>query len=183
MSASSVIPADADLPGSGWLAIDDGLSSPGGDGPGTVLDCVGPEFPDDAVVASATSPHFLRPPAALVHGVGVEFADEDAAARAEQILAARPYAECLGRAVAADLVDGADAGTVDAELLGVEVTETAVGHRAQFTGGSERGVRPVILDVVCVRVGASVGVLWCGDTPQPFPPDDRGHLVARLHTR
>lgn len=183
MSATSVIPDDADLPGSGWLAIDEGLSSAGGDGPGAMLDCVGPDFPDDAVLGSATSPHFLRPPAALVHGVGVEFADEHAAARAEIILAERAYAECLGRSVAADLVAGADAGTIDAELLGVEVTETAVGHRAQFTGGSQRGVRPVILDVVCVRVGASVGVLWCGDTPEPFPADDCEHLVGRLRGR
>lgn len=180
MSATSVIPADADLPGTGWLAIDEGLSMPGGDGPGAMVDCVGPDFPDHAVVASATSPHFLRPPAALVHGVGVEFADQDSAARAEVILGARPYAECLGRSVAADLVAGADAGTVDAELLGVEVTGTETGHRARFTGGSDHGVRPVILDVVCLRVGSSVGVLWCGDTPDPFPSEDRQHLLDRL---
>ena len=179
MRAPAVVPADADLPGVGWLAIDDGFTGDGGDGPGALLDCVGPGFPDDAIVDTAASPHFVRPPGRLVHGLGVAFDSVDAALGAETILASAEFAACLGRSVAADLA----AGATDAELLDVEVVATAAGHRASFTGGDEHGVRAVHLDIVTIRVDAAAGALWCGDTGAPFPSDDVAHLVASIRRR
>lgn len=172
VGAAEIVPVDADLPGSGWLAIDDGFAGDAGDeGPGALLDCVGPEFPDEAVVDTAVSPHFVHPPGRLVHGLGVEFDSDEAAGRAETILSARAFAECLARAVAADL---------GASLLAADVVTTRLGHRVRFTGGDEHGVLPVNLDVTPVRRGRDVGVLWCGDTPDPFPDADLDHLVGRL---
>lgn len=187
MSATDVIPDDADLPGTGWLAIDDGFAGgPGGGGPGAVFDCVGPSFPDRAVVDTAASPHFVRPPGALVHGLGVAFDSIHAADTAAVILASLDFAACLGRSVAADLAsaDRASAdlatGNSDAELLGVEVSPTDLGHRVRFTGGDVAGVRAVNLDIVVVRAGTAVGVLWCGDSGIPFPDGDLRHLAGRL---
>jgi hypothetical protein len=180
-SATRIVPADADLPGDGWLAIDEGF---GGEEPtGTVaelFDCVGPGFPEADVVDTAASPHFVHLPRRLIHGIGVAFADDGAAARAETILRSAPFAECLGRSVAADL----DTQPVDTELLAIDVLATDAGHhRVSFTGGDEHGVRPVHLDIAVVRVGTMVGLLWCGDTPEPFPAGDLGHVVDRIRTR
>lgn len=179
MAAADMVPHDGDLPAGRWLAIDEGLSSDGADGPGAMFDCVGPDFPEDAVVESASSPHFVRPPSALVHGIGVRFASTADAVTAERILSGPDFAGCLGRSVAADI----EAGTTDAELLGVDVAATPYGHRVRFTGGDPGGVRPVNLELACVRVGDAVGVLWCGDSPNGFPPDDVAHLVRRIQAR
>ncbi len=179
VSATDIVPGDADLPGSGWLAIDEGFGIDGGAGPGTMLDCVGPDFPEHAVLESASSPHFVRPPATLVHGMGVRFMTEDHAATAHGILAAPSFAECLGRSVAADI----EADGTDAELLGVDLDKTAHGYRVRFTGGSDRGVRPVNLDVATLRLRTAVGVLWCGDTPGTFPDDDLAALLGRIRWR
>jgi hypothetical protein len=179
VSASVVLPIDADLPGVGWAAIDEGFATWSGEGPGALFDCVGPEFPDDAVIEAASSPHFVRPPGALVHGLGVAFAAEVAASAAESILASADFAACLGRSVAADL----DAGATGAELLDVRVAATPLGHRATFTGGDEAGVRTVHLDIVVIRIGLAVGVLWCGDTAAPFPEDEARHLLDRVRRR
>lgn len=178
-SASAVVPVDADLPGSGWLAIDEGFSDEGDGGPGALVDCVGPDFPDDDVVATAASPHFVRPPGRLVHGLGVAFDSSAATTVAERILTSSGFAACLGRSVALDLA----AGATDAELLDVEVVETDLGHRARFTGGDAAGVRSVHLDIVAFRVGFAVGVLWCGDTGAPFPDADVVHLVGSIRGR
>lgn len=179
MRAHDIVPQADDLPGAGWTAIDDGVVTTGGTGPGALFDCIGPDFPDAAVVESASSPHFLRPPATLVHGTGVRFATEADAASAHEILGGPAFAACLGSSVAADL----EAGATDVEVLGVELTTTAHGHRVRFTGGGDRGVRPVNLDIATVRIGATVGVLWCGDTPGAFPDDDLELILERIRRR
>jgi len=179
VSAADLVPRDGDLPGGRWLAIDEGFSGEGGDGPGAMFDCVGPDFPEDAVVESAASPHFVRPPSALVHGVGVRFESITAAVTAERILSGPDFAGCLGRSVAADIEHGA----TEAELLGVDVDPTPHGHRVRFTGGDSGGVRPVNLDIACVRLDDAVGVLWCGDSPDGFPEEDVAHLVVRIRAR
>lgn len=179
MPATAVLPEDADLPGRGWMAIDDGFSGAGSDGPGALIDCVGPAFPEDAIVDTAASPHFVRPPGALIHALGVSFDSDAAADDAAAILSSEDFAACLGRSVAADLAGGA----TDAEFLGVDVVPTIAGHRAHFAGGDDGGVRSVHLDIVCIRVGRSVGVLWCGDTGTPFPADDLEHVVRRIGAR
>lgn len=178
--AERIVPADADLPGSGWLAIDEGFASDSDLGAAAELfDCVGPDFPEDDVVSTAASPHFVRLPRRLLHGIGVAFDSEGAAEAAEVILRSTPFVECLGLSVAADL----DAQPVEAELLAVDVDVTAAGHRVRFTGGDAHGVRPVHLDIAVLRVGALVGLLWCGDTPEPFPSHDLDHVLARVRTR
>ena len=50
--AAAVLPRESDLPGTGWLAIDEGVGSdaPPGSTPGELLDCVGPDFPEDEAV-------------------------------------------------------------------------------------------------------------------------------------
>lgn len=180
--ADDVLPREADLPGTGWIAIDDGFGSdaPVGGTPGELVDCVGPDFPaDDEVVATAATPHYLRPPGRLVHGFGVATTTAEAAARAEAILSGQAFAECLGRSVAADL----DASESEAEVLAVDVEATRRGHRVRFTGGTGDGVRPVQLDVVCLRAGNAVGLLWFADTPDPFPADDLDAVVSRIEAR
>lgn len=180
--ADDVLPQESDLPGTGWLAIDDGFGSdaPEGGTPGELIDCVGPDFPrDDEVVETAATPHYLRPPGRLVHGFGVCATTLEAAGRAEAVLSGRDFAECLGRSVAADL----DASESEAELLAVDVELTDRGHRVRFTGGTGAGVRPVQLDVVCLRDGRAVGLLWFADTPDPFPAGDIDEVVDRILSR
>lgn len=179
-AAEAIVPADADLPGRGWLAIDEGFASTDDLGAaGELFDCVGPAFPDHEVVGTAASPHFVRPPRQLLHGIGVAFTSEEAATVATSILSSTPFVECLGRSVAADLA----AQPVEAELLGIDVSTTAAGHRVRFTGGDEHGVRPVHLDIAVLRSATLVGLLWCGDTPEPFPPPDLDHVIGRLRER
>ena len=178
--AHDIVPVDGDLPGEGWMAIDEGFESRSGDVEATeVFDCVGAGFPEDEVVGTAASPHFVHPPGRLLHGVGVAFGSVDAAARAATILCATAFAECLGRSVAADLA----AQPIDSELLAVDVHRTDSGHRVSFTGGDEHGVRPVHLDIAVIRAGALVGLLWCGDTPAPFPAADLDHVLDRIGSR
>jgi hypothetical protein len=180
--ADDVLPRESDLPGTGWFAIDEGFGSddPAGTTPGELIDCVGPDFPgDDEVVETAATPHYVRPPGRLVHGFGVRTTTVEAAARAEAVLAGRDFAECLARSVAADL----DASDSAAELLAVDVDQTGRGHRVRFTGGTGEGVRPVELDVVCLRRERSVGLLWFADTPHPFPDDHVEAVLARIRAR
>ena len=177
VTALDIVPTEADLPGDGWVTIGDDLGGESGvTGAGDLLDCVGPDFPEDEVVDTAASAHYVRMPRTLVHGLGVTFTDPMVAMDAELILVQPEFAECLGRSVAADL----DAQPIESELLGIDVTATPAGHRVRFTGGDENGVRPVHLDIVVVRVEAAVGLLWFGDTPDPFEPDDRDHVVGRV---
>lgn len=178
VTAADVVPAVDDLPGDGWVTIGDDLGGVAGTGAAAtdLFDCVGPDFPDDEVVDTAASPHFVRLPRALVHGLGVSFTGPDAAMDAESILVQPEFAECLGRSVAADL----DAQPIEAELLAIDVVATTAGHQVRFTGGDEHGVRPVHLDIVVVRVGSAVGLLWFGDTPEPFGSEERDHVVGRV---
>jgi len=180
-SATDVLPRDDDLPGTGWLAIDEGFGAGAGEGgPGALVDCVGPDFPgDDEILESAGTPHYVRPPGRLLHGVGVLAGSDQAADRAESVLASRSFAECLGRSVALDLSDP-DLG---AELLAVDVEDGPFGHRVRFTGSSSAGVRPVLLDVVCLRRDRAVGLLWFADTPEPFPVGDVAAVVGRIRAR
>lgn len=180
--ADDVLPRESDLPGPGWVAIDEGFGSddPAGTTPGELIDCVGPDFPgDEEVVATAATPHYVRPPGRLVHGFGVVTTTVEAAERAESVLSGQPFAECLGRSVAADL----DASDSAAELLAVDVEPTDRGHRVRFTGGTGEGVRPVQLDVVCLRDDRAVGLLWFADTPDPFPADDLDRVLERIRGR
>lgn len=178
--AADAVPADTDLPGPGWVAVDEGFAGNHDSvGPADLIDCTGPDFPEQAVAASATSPHFVRSPRSLVHGIGVEFLTADDARLAAQILAGSRFAGCLGRSVAADL----EGRPADIELLGIDVEATHDGHRVRFTGGDEGGVRPVHLDVVAVHGGRVAGLLWFGDTPEPFPDDERVHVVSAVRSR
>ncbi len=181
LRAADVLPTDADLPGTGWLAIDEGFEAvAGGTGIAEAHDCVGPDFPSgDEVLDTAGSPHYLRPPGRLVHSFALLAATDDAADRAELVLTGRAFAECLGRSVAADLT----ASDAAAELLAVDVEPTDRGQRVRFTGGTEAGVRPVQLDVVCLRVDRAVALLWFADTPGPFDPADAGVILDRIRER
>ena len=181
LTATGIVPADADLPGDGWLAIDEGFGGePGSGAVAELFDCVGPDFPENDVLDTAASPHFVHLPRRLIHGIGVSFGSGGAADRAEEILRSTPFAECLGRSVAADL----DTQAVETELLAIDVAVTDAGHhRVSFTGGDEHGVRPVHLDIAVVRADALVGLLWCGDTPEPFPADELTHVVERIRAR
>lgn len=180
-SAADVLPTDADLPGTGWLAVDEGFSSSGGaSGVAEAYDCVGPDFPGgDEVVDTAASPHYLHPPGRLVHGFALLAATDAAAGRAEDALVSSDFAECLGRSVAADLT----ASDTEAELLAVDVEPTDRGYRVRFTGGTGAGVRPVQLDVVCVRLDRAVGLLWFADTPGPFDDAEIGTVLGRIRRR
>lgn len=179
--AADVLPTEADLPGAGWLAIDDGFGADPDDGPspGELIDCVGPDFPDADVVETAASPHFVRPPGRLLHGFAVRCATDEASDAARAILAGQPFAECLGRSVAADLADP----SFVAELLEVEVEASPRGHRVRFTGGTAEGLRVVQLDVVCLRRDRAVGLLWFADTPEPFPAGDLDAVVEAIYAR
>lgn len=179
--AEDVLPRECDLPGTSWLAIDEGFGSdaPAANRPGELIDCVGPEFPEDDVIATAATPHYLRPPGRLVHGFAVTTSTLVAALAAESILSGLAFAECLGRSVAVDL----DASGSEAELLAVDVESTDRGHRVRFTGGTGAGVRPVQLDVVCLRLDTAVGLLWFADTPNPFPAGGIEHVVGRILAR
>lgn len=182
--ARAVLPVADDLPGSGWMAIDEAVVAAhgGSDEVAELFDCVGPSFPADDVIATAASPHFVHAPRRLLHGFGVAFAHVGAADQAMSILGERAFAECLGRSVAADF----ERYEAEAELLAVDTVSTDAGMRVSFTGGDAAGVRPVHLDVALVQVGAAVGVLWCGDTPEPFDLDAlesvRSSIIARAHT-
>ncbi len=180
MTALDIVPTVVDLPGDGWITIGDNFAGAAtGASASDLLDCVGPDFPEGEVVDTAASAHYIRLPRALVHGLGVSFTGSDAALTAEAILVRPEFAECLGRSVAADL----DAQPIDAELLAIDVTATPAGHQVRFTGGDEHGVRPVHLDIIVVRIGAVVGLLWFGDTPEPFEPEERDHVVGRVVSR
>lgn len=181
--ANDVLPREEDLPGPGWLAIDEGFGSNRDDpesSPGGLIDCVGEEFPnDDEILESAATPHYVRPPGRLLHGFAVLCASDRAAEQAVSVLDSWRFADCLGRSVAADLADPA----VEAELLEVDVEATDQGHRVRFTGGTIEGVRVVHLDVVCIRDDRAVGLLWFADTPAPFPTDEVVAVVERIHAR
>jgi len=181
--ALDVLPREADLPGAGWLAIDEGFGSSLGDEtlhPGELIDCVGDGFPGDhEIVETAATPHYLRPPGRLLHGFAVLCRTDDAAERAVRVLDGHRFADCLGRSVAFDLADPA----VESELLEVDVDATEQGHRVRFTGGTAEGLRVVHLDVVCIREDRAVGLLWFADTPDPFPPADVDAVVERIYAR
>jgi hypothetical protein len=180
--ALDVLPDEADLPGGGWLAIDEGFGSSREDflTPGELIDCVGEEFPgDDEIVETAATPHYVRPPGRLLHGFAVLCRTDAAADRAVAVLDSWRFADCLGRSVAADLADP----SLEAELLQVDVDATEQGHRVRFTGGTEDGLRVVQLDVVCIRDERAVGLLWFADTPDPFPAGDLEAVVERIYAR
>jgi hypothetical protein len=173
------VPRPGDLPGGGWVAVDEPSSGPAA-GEAELIDCVGPDFPGvDDTVASAASPHFVRPPHQLVHGLAVMVRTPALAERAATILRHSDFARCLGRSVAADLV--ADPGP--AELLDVDVRAVAAGSRVTFTGASSHGVRPIHLDIAVLSRGPAVSVLWFADTPEPFPPTERRHVIERVQQR
>jgi hypothetical protein len=181
--AVDVLPGERDLPGAGWLAIDEGFGPTRADpdlSPGELIDCVGDGFPDDdEIVESAATPHYVRQPGRLLHGFSVLCASDVAADRAVAVLDSWRFADCLGRSVAADLADP----SFEAELLEVDVDATEHGHRVRFTGGTIEGVRVVHLDVVCIRDERAVGVLWFADTPDPFPTEDIDAVVERIYAR
>ncbi len=182
VTATDVLPAESDLPGTGWVAIDEGFGAAAGAGGDVaeLLDCVGPGFPaGDEVVDTAATPHWVRAPGRLIHGVALTAASADAADRAADVLRSPAFAECLGRSVAADL----DRAEVAAEMLTVDTTLTRHGNRVRFTAASPDGVRPVELDVVCVRAGLAVGLVWFADTPHPFDEDDVDAVLRRIRRR
>lgn len=178
---AAVLPVIDDLPGQGWLSLDDEFVAVhgGAEEVGELFDCVGPAFPADEIVTTAASPHFVRPPRQLLHGFGVEFSNVGAADQAMSILGERAFVECLGRSVSADF----ERYESDAELLGMDVVSTRSGMRVSFAGGDADGVRPVHLDVVLIQSAAAVGVLWCGDTPEPFDPQSLEAVRSAIATR
>jgi hypothetical protein len=181
--AADVLPGEGDLPGDGWLAIEEGFGTSAGEEgfhPGELIDCVGDDFPgDDEILETAATPHYVRPPGRLLHGFAVLCGTEDAAERAVRVLDGRAFADCLGRSVAADLADP----DLEAELLEVDVDVTEQGHRVRFTGGTSEGLRVVHLDVVCIRDDRAVALLWFADTPDPFPSADVDSVVERIYAR
>lgn len=174
-----VIPQLSDLPGGGWAAIDEPLVG-GGTTDAELIDCVGPEFPSpDEVRDTASSSHFVRSPHQLVQGIGVLFATDEAGGRAARVLGEPSFARCLGRSVAADLL----ASPAAAELLAIDVNPGAGLQRVTFNTASASGVRPIHLDIVVVASGPAMSLLWFADTPHPFPPAERRHVVARIASR
>lgn len=173
------VPAEEDLPGSGWLALDE-LVSGGTQGEAELIDCVGPEFPGpEETVDSASSPHFVRPNGQLVHGIAVVFKTSDATRRAAAVLRRSAFARCLGQSVVADLIATPD----DVEPLAVDSQPEEWGQRLNFTGVSAAGVLPIYLDLVVVDGAKVVSLLFLADTPDPFPPEQRAHVVDRVSTR
>lgn len=173
------VPAPGDLPGVGWLAIDE-LTTGGGGGEAELIDCVGPDFPAPAeTVDSASSPHFVRRNGQLVHGISVVFTSRDAAQRAAAVLRRAAFAECLGQAVVADLLAAPD----DVEPLAVDARLEDWGQQLTFTGASAAGVVPIHLDLVVLEGSAAVVLVLLADTPAPFPPDQRTHLLDHLTAR
>ena len=178
-SSIPFVPAEEDLPGSGWLALDE-LVSGGTQGEAELIDCVGPEFPGpDETLDSASSPHFVRPGGQLVHGIAVVFGTTEAARRAATILRRQKFAQCLGQSVVADLLAAPD----DVEPLAVDAHDEQWGQRLSFTGVSDAGVLPIHLDLVVVDHGNVASLLFLADTPEPFPPEQRAHIVDRVSRR
>lgn len=175
--AADLVPGREDLPGVGWRPLDTGAQEPGA-APDPAWAGPGLPGPED-VLETAASPHFLRPPHGLVHGIGAVFVDAGAADRARAALGAEAFARRLGRALAGDLA----ASGGPSEVLAVDLTTTDVGRRVTLTGSGPAGVVPVHLDVVVVGRGRRVGLVWLADSPHPFPPDDRDHLLRRLRRR
>jgi hypothetical protein len=175
--ADGLVPRADDLPGSGWVSV------PVADRSGA-----GPERPDwaavvaldpDEVHETAASPLFVREPHALVHGVAAVLVDEPAGARLRAALAAETFAVALGRDLADDL-----AGTTSRiEVLDVDVRPGPDGHRVTFAGVGPSGMIPVHLDVVVRGEGAAAVVVWFADAPEPFPDDDRLHVLDAIARR
>lgn len=175
--ATDLVPRREDLPGAGWRLLD-----PGAGGPGTAADpgWAGPGLPGpEEVLETASSPHFLHPPHRLVHGIGAVLVDAGAAGRARTALATEGFARRLGRALAEDLVGSGG----PSEVLAVDLSTTDVGRRVTVTGSGPAGIVPVHLDVVVVGRGQGVGLVWLADSPHPFPPAHRDHLLRRLRAR
>jgi hypothetical protein len=126
------------------------------------------------VTASAESPRFTRADA-LAWSVAWVLRSEDDARRAFALLASSAFADCFAAAVAADV--DPTAGT--ATLLGHAATpavalqpagavEGAV-HRVRLIAGTPTGALVVHLDVVPLRGGTTVTVVFLGDSPDPWP--------------
>jgi hypothetical protein len=176
---TALVPDRDDLPGTGWRSVELGGSAgaPAGDGP--LDDCVGDDFPgSDELVDSASSAHFVRR-RQLVHGIAVRFTTAPGARRAAACLRRDGFAECLGRSLAGDL--GAD--DAGPELVEVRVAEGGPPHRVSFTAAAGGEVLTVHLDIVVLVADRVVSLVWFGDGPTPFPPDERAHVVDRLASR
>jgi hypothetical protein len=127
-----------DLPGTGWVATADGDDDGGGSGgPGDeLLDAALTGFPDEAVVASATSPRFTRDDA-IAWSVTWVLSSAEATARAAARLRERSFAAAFVDSVAAALepeIEDEDE-TGGAGVLRAGSGEGAVGGG----GGSDAG--------------------------------------------
>ena len=174
-----LVPLPGDLPGGGWVALDEPISG-GAGGEGEFIDCVGPDFPGpDETTDTAASPHFVRAPHQLVHGIAVLFTTSGAAGRAAAVLRGPSFAECLGRSVATDLL----ASPAAAEVLTIDVTPVPGLQRVTFSTGSLAGVRPIHLDIAVLVRGRALSLLWFADTPHPFSADLRRTVSDRIGLR
>ena len=158
----------------------DELVRGGAQGEAELIDCVGPEFPAaDETVDSASSPHFVRPGGQLIHGISVVFRTADAAVRAAEVLRRTAFGRCLGESVIADLIASPD----DVEPLGADALPTKWGQRLSFTGASAAGVLPIHLDLVVLETVDAVSLLFFADTPDPFPDEERTHVMECIRRR
>lgn len=174
-----LVPGEGDLPGSGWLALDE-LVRGGTQGEAELIDCVGPEFPTaDETLDSASSPHFVRAGGQLIHGISVVFTTADATDRAAAVLRRPAFGRCLGESVIADLIASPD----DVEPLAADALPMNWGQRLSFTGASAAGVLPIHLDLVVLDVADAVSLLFFADTPDPFPDEERIHVMECISRR
>lgn len=174
-----LVPLPGDLPGGGWVALDEPISG-GAGGDGQLIDCVGPDFPGpDETSETSASPHFVRAPHQLVHGIAVLFTTTAAAGRAAAVLRQPAFAQCLGRSVATDLL----ANPAAAEVLTIDVEPGPGLQRVTFSTGSRAGVRPIHLEIAVLACGRAVSLLWFADTPRPFPDDQRHTVSDRIELR
>lgn len=159
-----------DLPGEGWETIEVG----GGEGGAPAL--VGPGL-DIELAAAADSPIYRRD-GAIVYSAA--FVPADLAARRDLFAAlgsvelAESFATSLGVATSGP----------DGHVVGHVVSHPAPDVvRLTFSGTDGLGLVPVHLDLLSLALGPAVTAVWLGDTPAPFPDDDRLELRAALLTR
>lgn len=193
-----------DLPPGPWLELPAGVGPDagvpaGGSGEALLAACLGVGFPEEAVLAAADSPRFVRPEAAMAFSSAFVFCDDPTAAEAARQVASVWFAEAFAHAVAAGSAEssrpahrGAPAGRrgqggqvidfqvipVDCELDGVWAV-----HRATITGGDVLGLVPIHVDLAVLAAADALVLVWLADTPDPFPAEERTHIFEAVARR
>lgn len=190
-AAAQLLPTLDDFDG-GWRAL---AAPAAGDGPAASVDPTLERFlagrlAEHDVAALADSPLFLRSPARLAYASAAVLSCDRAGVATFELVASEDFARAFAEGVAAGAVVAPDA----AELLGstsrplgvshavVAGVESAA-HRTTFAGATAELVVPVHVDLVVLRCGPRVLMVWMADAPDPFPQAERDHLVTRLARR